>query len=91
MKFLITFLLMFRLKESKLRPVDKSMRKLFERNKSTFFRLNFFLNAFRVITPAYIPTTGIITTVYSKTAPWKQCEKTCIKEIFYLKAYIFIN
>jgi len=60
---------MFRLKERKLCPVDQPVRKLFERNKSTFFGLNFFYGAFRVITPAYIPTTDIIATVYSKTAP----------------------
>ena len=69
MKFLITFLLMSRLKENNLCPGDKSMRKLFERNKRTCCRLKFFYNAFRVITPAYIPTIGLITTVYSKTAP----------------------
>jgi len=70
MQFLITFLLMFRFKESKLCHVDKSMRNTFWRKtKVHFFRLNFFYNAFRVITPVYIPTIGIITTVYSKTAP----------------------
>ena len=59
---------MFRLKESKLRPVDKSMRKLHERKKY-IFPAQFFLQCFQSGPPAYIPTTGIITTVYSKTAP----------------------
>jgi len=51
MKFLLTLLLMFRLKESKLRPVEKSMRKLFMRNKSTFIRLKKFLQCFQSDNP----------------------------------------
>ena len=50
MKFLIPFLLMFQLKESKLCPVDKSKRKLFKRNKVHVAGSNVFYNAVRELT-----------------------------------------